>query len=65
MAMSEAALAQKIIEVMTTIRVEENDPDHSMNEFAQKLAAAIVTEVKKMTIVATAPNGPVTIVSIN
>lgn len=65
MAMSETILKQKIIDVMTTIRVEENDPDHSMNEFAQQLASAIITEVKKMTIVANAPNGPVTIVSIN
>ena len=65
MPMSEANLAQKIIEVMQDIRVEETDPDNSMNIFAQKLATAIVTEVKKMTIVATAPNGAVTIVSIN
>ncbi len=65
MAMSEASLAQKIKDVMNEIRSEENNPDESMNSFAEKLAAAIVAEVKKVTITATAPNGPVTIVSIN
>lgn len=64
MAMNEADLAQKIKQVMTEIRTEENNPDASMNSFAEKLAAAIVSEVKKMTITATAPNGPVTIVKI-
>lgn len=64
MAMNEAFLAQKIKDVMTEIRTEENDPDQSMNSFAEKLAAAIVSEVKKMTITATAPNGPVNIVKI-
>lgn len=62
--MNEADLAQKIKQVMTEIRTEENNPDASMNSFAEKLAAAIVSEVKKMTITATAPNGPVTIVKI-
>lgn len=67
MSMSESFLKGKIIEVMTDIRTEENDPDTSMDQFAEKLASAIVNEVKKMTIVATSTSGggPVTIVSIN
>lgn len=65
MPMVEAVLAQKIKDVMNEIRNEQTDPDASMNSFAEKLAKAIIEEVKKMTITATAPNGPVTIVSIN
>lgn len=62
--MNEAVLAQKIKDVMTEIRTEENDPDQSMEKFAEKLATAIVTEVRKMTITATAPNGPVSVTNI-
>lgn len=67
MAMDAGFLKTKIIEVMTDIRTEVDDPDDSMDQFAEKLATAIVNEVKKMTIVATATSGggPVTIVSIN
>lgn len=65
MAMNEADLAQKIKDVMNEIRTEQDNPDGSMNSFAEKLAKAIVDEVKKIKIVATAPNGPVTVVSIN
>ncbi len=65
MAMDPVTLKEKIIEVMTDIRTEEDDPDASMDLFAEKLAIAIVNEVKKIAIVANAPNGPVTIVSIN
>lgn len=64
MAMNESVLAQKIKEVMTEIRSEETDPDASMNSFAEKLAKAIVDEVRKITITATAPNGPVTVTKI-
>ena len=64
MALNIARLKDKIIAVMMDIREEENDPDSSMNEFAQKLATAIVEEIKEVTITATAPNGPVTIVKI-
>lgn len=64
MALNIARLKDKIIAVMMEIREEENDPDSSMNEFAQKLATAIVEEIKEVTITATAPNGPVTIVKI-
>ena len=64
MALNIARLKDKIIEVMMDIREEDNDPDNSMNEFAQKLATAIVEEIKEVTITATAPNGPVTIVKI-
>lgn len=64
MALNIARLKNKIIAVMMEIREEENDPDSSMNEFAQKLATAIVEEIKEVTITATAPNGPVTIVKI-
>ena len=64
MPMIEAVLAQKIKDVMMEIRAEETDPDASMNNFAEKLAKAIIEEVKKITITATAPNGPVTIIKI-
>ncbi|MDV4024254.1 hypothetical protein CMT52_07875 [Elizabethkingia anophelis] len=65
MALSEIRLEDKIVEVMREIRSEENDPDMSMRSFAKKLAKAIVEEIKETTIVATAPNGPVTIQSIS
>lgn len=65
MAMNAAALAQKIKGVMQEIRTEQDNPDGSMDAFAEKLAAAIVEEVRKMTITATAPNGPVTVVKIS
>ncbi|MFW2137098.1 hypothetical protein ACK2M7_12605 [Chryseobacterium sp. TY4] len=65
MAMDPMVLKTKIIEVMTEIRTEENNPEQSMDRFAEALAIAIVNEVKKITIVATAPNGAVTIVSVN
>lgn len=65
MAMDPMVLKTKIIEVMTEIRTEEDNPDQSMDRFAEALAIAIVNEVKKITIVATAPNGAVTIVSVN
>lgn len=65
MAMDPMVLKTKIIEVMTEIRTEEDNPDQSMDRFAEALANAIVNEVKKITIVATAPNGAVTIVSVN
>ncbi len=64
MAMSEGALAQKIKEMILDIRTEIDNPDQSMEQFCEKLAAAIVSEVRKITIVATAPNGPVTVQSV-
>lgn len=64
MAMMETALKAKIIEVMTEIRNETDNPDASMQKFAEKLATAIISEVRKMTITAIAPNGPVTVVKI-
>lgn len=64
MAMNEAVLAQKIKDVMTEIRTEQDDPEASMNAFAEKLALAMVEEVRKLSITATAPNGPVTIIRI-
>lgn len=64
MAMNKDDLANKIKEVMADIRKEESDPDASMNLFAEKIAEAIVDEVRKMTITATAPNGPVTVTQI-
>ena len=36
----------------------------SNKKFAEKLAAAVIFEIKNMTITATAPNGTVTIISI-
>lgn len=62
--MNEAALAKKIEKVMDEIRTEETDPDASKKTFSEKLASAIVTEIKKITITATAPNGPVKVISI-
>lgn len=64
MAMIEANLAQKIKQIIQEIRTEETDPDSSMNIFANRLAQEIIAEVRKMTIIASAPNGPVTILNI-
>ena len=64
MALSVPRLKEKIIDVMEEIRKEETDPDASMEAFAQALAQAIVEEIKELTITATAPNGPVTIVKL-
>lgn len=65
MALSEIRLENKIVEVMREIRSEETAPEASMRSFAKKLANAIVEEIKETTIVASAPNGPVTIQSIS
>ena len=43
---------------------EENNPQDSKEKFAEKLAQAVIFEIKNMTITATAPNGAVTIVKI-
>lgn len=62
--MSETALAEKIKKIMLEIREETNNPDQSMNKFCKALARAIVEETRKITITATAPNGPVSIINI-
>lgn len=66
MALNIARLKQKIVDVMMEIRTETDDPDNSMNEFAQELATAIVEEIKQITIIAIAPSGggPVTIETV-
>lgn len=64
MATSEERLKNKIIEVMDECRVEENDSEASKNNFADKLAKAVIFEIKNMTITAAAPNGAVTIIKI-
>lgn len=64
MATSEDRLKAKIIAVMDECGVEENDPQSSKMKFAEKLAQAIIFEIKNMTIAATAPNGAVTVISI-
>ena len=64
MATSEERLKNKIIEVMDECAAEETSPETSKEKFAEKLAAAVIFEIKNMTIAATAPNGTVTIISI-
>lgn len=64
MATSEDRLKQKIIEVMDECGKEDNSPETSKEKFAEKLAAAVIFEIKNMTIIATAPNGNVTIIKI-
>lgn len=64
MATSKDRLKQKIIAVMDTCAAEEDNPEESKENFADKLADAIIYEIKNMTITATAPNGAVTIVKI-
>ena len=64
MATSEERLKNKIIEVMHECGLEENSPETSKEKFAEKLAKAVIFEIKNMTITATAPNGTVTIISI-
>lgn len=64
MATSETRLKNKIIQVMDQCGSEENNPQDSKEKFAEKLAQAVIFEIKNMTITATAPNGAVTIVKI-
>lgn len=64
MATSEDRLKNKIIQVMDQCGSEENNPQNSKEKFAEKLAQAVIFEIKNMTITATAPNGAVTIVKI-
>ena len=64
MATSEERLKNKIIEVMDECGLEEDSPEISKEKFAEKLAKAVIFEIKNMTITATAPNGTVTIISI-
>ena len=64
MATSETRLKEKIIAVMDECSVEENSPETSKEQFAEKLAKAVIFEIKNMTITATAPNGAVTIIKI-
>lgn len=62
---SEDRLKNKIIAVMDECGIEENDPQSSKEKFAEKLAQAVIFEIKNMTITATAPNGAVTIINIS
>ena len=64
MATSEERLKQKIIDVMDECAAEDDSPETSKEKFAEKLAAAVIFEIKNMTITATAPNGNVIIVNI-
>lgn len=64
MATSEERLKQKIILVMDECGQEEDSPEQSKEKFAERLAQAVIFEIKNMTITATAPNGAVTIVKI-
>lgn len=57
-------LKNKIKAVMDDCSQEVNDPALSKEQFAQKLAEAVIFEITNMTITATAPNGAVTIISI-
>lgn len=64
MALNKDRLKNKIKTVMEEIRTEENNPDQSMEKFANDLATAIVEEIKELKINytsgLTAPNGAVT-----
>ncbi|AYO58183.1 hypothetical protein CO230_08650 [Chryseobacterium sp. 6424] len=64
MATSEARLKDKIIQVMDECGLEENSPEESKDKFAERLAQAVIFEIKNMTITATAPNGAVSIIKI-
>lgn len=64
MATSEARLKNKIIQVMDECGNEDDNPQTSKEKFAEKLAQAVIFEIKNMTITATAPNGAVTIIKI-
>ena len=61
---SEERLKSKIIEVMDECGLEENSPEDSKTKFAEAIAEAVIFEIKNMTITAIAPNGNVTIISI-
>lgn len=61
---SEERLKNKIISVMDECASEEDNPQTSKEKFAERLAQAVIFEIKNMTITATAPNGSVTIIKI-
>lgn len=64
MATSETRLKNKIIAVMNECGAEQDNPQQSKEQFAEKLAQAVLFEIKNMSIVATSPSGPVVINSI-
>ena len=64
MATSEERLKNKIIEVMDECALEETDPKTSKENFAERVAQAVIFEIKNIKITATAPNGSVTIIKI-
>lgn len=64
MATSEERIKNKIIEAMDKCGLEDNSPEESKIKFAEAIAKAVIFEIKNMTITATAPNGNVTIISI-
>lgn len=61
---NEIRLKNKIIQVMDECGTEEDNPQTSKEKFAERLAQAVIFEIKNMTITATAPNGAVTVISI-
>ena len=50
MATSEDRLKNKIIQVMDQCGSEENNPQDSKEKFAEKLAQAVIIEIKNMNL---------------
>lgn len=64
MSLNQARLKNKIVSVLNECQQEDNDPDSSKTLLADRLATAIIEEIKQLKINYTtglvAPNGAVT-----
>ena len=63
MALNITRLKEKIKKVWTEEMENENENDY-LDKVSQKIASAVIEEIKEVTITATCPNGNVTIIKI-
>ena len=63
MALNKDRLKEKIKKAWTEEMENENENDY-LDKVSQKIASAVIEEIKEVTITATCPNGNVTIIKI-
>lgn len=63
MALNTSRLKEKI-KIAFTEEIENEDETDYLEKVCQKIASAVVEEIKQLTITATCPNGNVTIAKI-
>lgn len=63
MALNITRLKEKIKKAWTEEMGNENENDY-LDKVSQKIASAVIEEIKEVTITATCPNGNVTIIKI-